>query len=235
MIEASDPRLNSANQIVVEPPVPGSRRILVGCIDGPPTVFHEHAVKVAKTASALRRDLHDLAGAPLGPLARAEKAKELATAALVEAEALARQIEDGDIGVQQAADSLVSLKPAATLSYSETLIEHALLNRLNGMTPNERAKTIAVTKADPVCHSIWAEMLLRMPVELTGLDHEDRAAIRQRLGEQRDPQSHARIANARTQSALARRAVAALVGIAKEGNADLSHAPRLVALAATSA
>lgn len=227
-----DTRLTPENQIAIEAPAPGGRRILVGVVEGDRTALADQASALAKGATALRRELHDLAGAPLGPLARSERAAVIANAAIAEAELTARAADDAEhIGIAQAAAALVSLRPAHELPYIE--VHHLSVGLQQYMAKSENAKATlrALSLSDPQGNPFWTNVFLYSPGELTGLSREDQAAIIQRLGQQQDPAGHARIQHARAQAVLPARAAAALVAIAREANADLKRAPVLARLA----
>jgi len=218
--------------ISIDPPIAGAKRIILGSWDEPAGGFIDHARAIAGTATRLRRDSHDLLSAPIGAIQRAEKACALAASALAEGEGLAKKVDEADAAVERTAASMSGVKPSRDLSYSEVLNESKLIDRLHAMSPNERAKVVTLAQADPINHPAWAETLVRAPTELSGITAAERDAIRERLAAQRDPDGAARIAHAREQAALARRAAGALLGFAREAGANLNSAPTLVKLAA---
>ncbi len=148
----------------------------------------------------------DLMTAPIGVVERDAKVKALAVASAKDTEQPAGKL----IAAHEASTHLIETASALpafdTLPNATVQVTLAMAHRLQAMTPQARGTAIQLCEHDPNA-SPWAEILVHLPPELTGVTPQQRDVVRRKLFEQRRPNEFKALRTSLEKLSIARQAI----------------------------
>ena len=183
----TDPRLLNSIRIAR----PGQSDLHLGPLTGSPTAEANVLITgVAKSAAAFMALAHEVETSMLSPEHRGLKMRQESAPALaaLQTAADAALAHRTRVSIDMLTATVVERWSDAGVPFHVAEITFRLIDRMNAMTPGDRASLVAQMIHEPASQRATAQAVLHVPAELSGLTHTQLEQVRVGLLMAEDPQ-----------------------------------------------
>jgi len=217
--------------IRITDPKPGSPLRVIGVWRGnTKTPLHGFTTALVASTEKMLRVAHDIRGnRNFGTIEVGERLREATGPTLKALNEAAKNLETQKAALRNAVMNASTTKKYEQCGHWQAGIDGRMLDYYNGLPASKQALVRHQLVTSPLMHWDLCDSLLRMPAELSGLDHRERAQIRIGLFKALEPAAYEAISEQIEQLEFCERALALAVRatVDSSGSSEdlITHAP----------
>jgi hypothetical protein len=166
----------------------GGPPLVIGITGNSDAAIPRANVKLAARLTTARGGAAEVRGSRLLPSEQGQRLNELRAQALAAVREHAQVLATESQRIKHLAANASAVRPTAEVAGWIQVEDMALAQHFAQMSISEKTQITARAMASPVEHLRWAQMLLRVAPELTGVDKKMREELRASVLEALDPQ-----------------------------------------------